>query len=98
MPCGSMGDEVLVSVPLAMWMVGVGGWGVCLVQWLWWVVDAGWIVGLWGMFCMACLVTMVFSIAVRGEMQRDGLVGLVGVTMLQDEDDGARGGERICHF
>lgn len=46
--------------------------------------------------CMACLLTMFFSIAVRGDTQRDGPVGLVGFVILRDDDDGAREGERSC--
>lgn len=51
------------------------------------------------MFWKACLLTMLLSMAVRGEMQRDGLVGLVSaVAMLREEEDGARGGERMAHL
>jgi hypothetical protein len=33
--------------------------------------------GLWLIFCKACLPTMFFSITVRGETARGGLIGLM---------------------
>lgn len=87
-----MGDEVLVSVPFAIWILGASGF-VC------WNFDSGKSAGLCGTFWNACLLTMLLSMAVRGEMQRGGLVGLVAaVAMLREEEDGARGGERMVHL